>query len=109
MVAAAADYPWSSHRANGMGAADSLLTPHPVFAALGPTAAARRDAYRALFRDHLDDHRLAAIRSALQTGTPLGNDRFRDQIERTLKVKVGHAQRGRPRSKPRQKGLQKGP
>ncbi len=43
------------------------------------------------------------IRSAVQTGTPLGNDHFRDQIETALKRKVGQARRGRP-STSRKKG-----
>ena len=33
----------------------------------------------------------------LQTGTPLGNGRFREQIETALGRKVGQSQRGRPR------------
>lgn len=37
------------------------------------------------------------IRLAWQTGTPLGDDRFRIQIERTLKTRVEHSKRGRPR------------
>jgi putative transposase len=41
----------------------------------------------------------------LQSGTPLGNDRFREEVERMLKVKVGHATRGRPKKKV---GTQKG-
>ncbi len=33
----------------------------------------------------------------LQTGTPLGNERFRAEIERAFKVRVGQSRRGRPR------------
>jgi putative transposase len=33
----------------------------------------------------------------VQTGTPLGNTRFRAQIERALGVKVGYSARGRPK------------
>jgi hypothetical protein len=39
---------------------------------------------------------LREMRSCLQTGTPLGNERFRE-IERALGVKVGYSARGRPK------------
>jgi putative transposase len=44
-----AGYAWSSHRANALGADDPLLTPHPLYYALGRDPAARQAAYRALF------------------------------------------------------------
>lgn len=40
-------YPWSSYRANALGEADALVTPHPWYYALGRTPEARRAAYRA--------------------------------------------------------------
>lgn len=43
-------YRWSSYRANGLGEHDALLTPHPLYCALGRSPEARRTAYRALFR-----------------------------------------------------------
>ncbi len=100
MVARPADYRWSSYRANALGEVDRLLSPHPVFLALAGEPVARCGAYRALFRGQVDDRQLDGIRSTLQTGTPLGGDRFRARIERTLKVKVGHDRRGRPRARP---------
>ena len=42
-------YPWSSFRANALGAADALVTPHPIYCALGRGADARRAAYLASF------------------------------------------------------------
>jgi len=42
-----AQYPWSSYRANALGEADALVTPHPWYYALGRTPQARRAAYRA--------------------------------------------------------------
>ena len=45
----------------------------------------------------LDADRLAPIRGALQTGTPLGNEKFKSEIEAVLQRKVGHARRGRPK------------
>lgn len=36
-----ADYRWSSHRANALGETQSWLTPHPLYATLGPDEASR--------------------------------------------------------------------
>ena len=96
MVRSPAHYRWSSYRANGQGKTDSLITPHALYKKLGRTRAARLTAYKALFKDHLDAETLAGIRAAWQTGTPLGNERFKAQIESRLKCKVGQARRGRP-------------
>jgi len=45
-----AHYRWSSYRANALGEADALLTPHALYCALGRSAEERRAAYRAGFR-----------------------------------------------------------
>ncbi len=52
------------------------------------------------------DNLTQEIRAAWQTGTPLVNDRFKEQIEKALNKKIGYAKRGRPRENPEnQKGL----
>jgi putative transposase len=100
MVRSPAHYRWSSYRHNGQGKEDALITPHALYLALGKTLPTRLAAYKALFKAHLDSGVLDDIRSAWQTGTPLGNDFFRQKVEAKLKCKVGQARRGRPR-KPR--------
>ena len=45
-----AHYRWSSYRANALGEADMLVTPHALYCALGRSGAERRAAYRAGFR-----------------------------------------------------------
>ena len=95
-----AAFSWSSHRANADGAADPLVTPHPTYDALDTTATARRRAYRALFDAPLDPAQIDALRRAVQTGTPLGGDRFRAQVEDAVQRPVGHARRGRPPKPP---------
>jgi putative transposase len=57
----------------------------------------RQAAYRGLFKTHLEAERIDEIRLAWQTGTPLGNDRFGIQIERTLKISEEHSKRGQLR------------
>ena len=100
MVKAPEDYTWSSYRSNAFAEEDPMLTPHPDYLALGRSEPARRAAYRQLFATP-DQELVTQMRKCLQTGTPFGNDRFREKIEQTLGRKVGFSQRGRPK-KPRE-------
>jgi len=97
MVGAPQEYRWTSYRANALGVFDPVVRPHGLYLALGEDDTRRREAYRGLFRGHIDGQDLEGIRTCLQTGTPLGNDRFRTQIEQALNVKVGQSRRGRPK------------
>jgi putative transposase len=67
-----------------------------LYLKLGRTGAQRREAYRDLFKAHLDKDVVKNINAAWQTGTPLGNEYFKEKIEQKLKTKVGQARRGRP-------------
>ncbi len=96
MARSPAHYRWSSYRRNGQGKVDELVSSHAIYEALGRTRSSRTEAYKALFKAHLDNEALEDIRAAWQTGTPLGNDYFRQKIESKLKCKVGQARRGRP-------------
>lgn len=96
MTASPSQYRWSSYRTNAQGREDKLIRPHPLYISLGRSKADRQEAYRTLFKAHIDESDLKKIRAALQTGTPLGNDFFKEKIEEKLKTKVGQARRGRP-------------
>lgn len=97
MVAKPMDYRWTSYAVNTAGHADKVVTPHALYLALGRNPDARRKAYRELFRQSLAPEKVHDIRATVQTGTPLGNDRFREEVEHALGCKVGQARRGRPR------------
>ncbi len=90
-------YRWSNYRVNALGGFDRVVRPHGLYLALDGEQMERRAAYRELFRGPIDREDLEGIRACLQTGTPLGNDRFRTQIEQTLKVKIGQPRRSRPK------------
>ncbi len=62
-----------------------------------PSQPERLETYKTLFQSHLNEGMLSEIRSAWETGTPLGNDYFWEKIEAKLKCKVGQARRGRPK------------
>lgn len=96
MVNQPEEYRWSSYRSNACGESDDLLTRHRVYRALGGSAIEQRHAYRGLFLNALEAEQVHDIRATVQTGTPLGNDHFRDQIEKALNCQVGQSRRGRP-------------
>ena len=96
MVDHPAKYRWSSYSANALGVSNSILSEHEEYLLLGRTPEERQSAYRGLFDTALEVEEIALQRSALQTGTPLGNDRFRSQIEAVSGRKTGFLKRGRP-------------
>ncbi len=96
MVTHPADYRWSSYRANAYGELNEQLTPHEAYLTLGETPDARQSSYRQLFATELEACDLNAIRRAANFAMPLGNDRFKAQIEAELKRSIGQARRGRP-------------
>ena len=99
MVERPEDYPWSSYGYNALNMDNSLLSPHKLYLQLGENDLVRKASYRDLFLTSFDAGVLDEVRACLQSGTPLGNDCFKSQIEQALKVKVGQAKRGRPRQK----------
>jgi len=96
MVQRPEEYRWSSYGANGWGDM-SWLVPHPEFLRLGAAQEERRYAYRELFKHQLSEVDLHLIRKAAHYGQPIGDDRFKEQIEKRYGVKLGQMSRGRPR------------
>ncbi len=97
MVKTPSAYQWSSYSANGQGKDNALIQSHPLYQSLGRTKSKRIEAYTALFKGHINDDAMSNIRASWQSGTPLGNDYFRERIEAKLKCKVGQVKRGRPK------------
>jgi len=96
MIDAPEEYRRSSYGVNAWGDSDDRIGPHTLYIMLGYDDEARRQAYRDLFKYHIDEQVISDIRKACKTGTPLGNDRFRNMVERRLRCKVGQNRRGRP-------------
>ena len=105
MVADPAEYSWSSYRANALGEPNPILTPHPLYLALGPEPGERLEAYRNLFRIALADAPLADLRLALNQNQPLGNDRFYAEIEAVTGQRREPRKRGRPKKEPPEERL----
>jgi REP-associated tyrosine transposase len=96
MVDSPGAYRWSSFAANALGRIDRLVTPHPVFLALGAHEARRRKAYLELFRSELESAELEEIRLSANAGYALGNERFRKEIALALGRRAGPGKPGRP-------------
>ncbi|MCW9012605.1 MAG: hypothetical protein OQL06_02385 [Gammaproteobacteria bacterium] len=97
MVKSPGVYRWSSYGKNGLDRENILIYPYILYQALGRTRKQRMEGYKALFKAHIDDKDLGNIRASLQSGTPLGNDYFKERVEAKLKCKVGQTRRGRPK------------
>jgi putative transposase len=81
-------YRWSSYRHNADGDSHPLITSHAVYESLGLTPSERRAAYRALFEGPLEAAAVDEIRHASRVGSFLGDETFRERIERALERNV---------------------
>ncbi|MFH2135588.1 MAG: transposase [Pseudomonadota bacterium] len=80
MVVRPQDYRRTSYHSNALGKVDPLIKPHDEYMRLGHEAAIRQEAYRALFKAHLDEEMVGQIRSATNGNYALGSERFQKEI-----------------------------
>jgi putative transposase len=97
MVDHPAKYRWSSYAANALGVSNAILYQHEEYIGLGVSTVHRQKVYQGLFDDHLESDVLELFRQSLQSGTPLGNDQFKTQIESAIGRKIGRVGPGRPK------------
>jgi putative transposase len=100
MVKHPGEYGWSSHRHHTTGEPNAMITHHDVFLRLAQNPKERQKRYRDLIQLGLDTRDAHAIRSAATFCTPLGENRFKSQVESKLGRTAGYAARGRPVRKP---------
>jgi putative transposase len=74
-------YRWSSHGHNAWGITEMRVTPHRLYDALGATPRDRQAAYRALFRNLVEERTLDLIRRSTKRGAPLGDNQFVERIQ----------------------------
>ncbi len=92
-----ADYPWTSYRINAQNEKSELVTPRPLYLALGDGRDERTASYRDLFRSQMESALVDEIRVATNGNYVLGSRRFQDQVESMLKRRVRPGKAGRPR------------
>jgi putative transposase len=88
MVTHPSEYPWSSYRYNALGQHDELVIPHLEYRRLGKTDKEREAAYRQLFKQRIPNDSLTEIREATNKAWVLGNDRFKQRIQKKLDRRV---------------------
>lgn len=96
MVARPEDYRWSSVHTHPGRVCDPLLTPHPLYLALGHDPLQRAEAYGTWLRSGIGEDELAEIRRYIAQEGALGNPRFRRMVERALNRPATCRSRGRP-------------
>jgi len=94
MVNQPEDYPWSSYHANALGNGDKLLVAHNTYLALGKDHGERCNNYQALFKHCVSEKELGDIRDATNKAWVLGNDKFREQIEKLTERQASPKSKG---------------
>lgn len=94
MVAHPSEYPWSSYRCNALGQPNDLVTPHLEYRRLGKSEEERQTTYRQLFKSRISENNLAEIRDATNKAWVLGNDRFKQRIQKQLERRVEPSAKG---------------
>lgn len=100
MVGAASDYPWSSHGHYVGLRTDRMMTPHPLFWALGNTPFAREAAYAELVRSGIAPEQQDALTRSTLSGWALGGENFVADLQKRILRRVSKTSPGRPVSKP---------
>jgi len=96
MVEHPGNYPWSSYRANAIDDSNELIDEHSVISALASRKSDRKQAYRNLFRHHMDEETIHQIRGNLNRDLALGRAAFKDRIERITHRQTRLGRPGRP-------------
>ncbi|OBT07011.1 transposase [Shewanella sp. UCD-FRSSP16_17] len=96
MVNDPAEYQWSSYQINALGKDSQLCTPHDVYLAIHQQAETRQSSYRDMFKHHLNTTLIEDIRQATNKGMAIGNDRFKEEIEKLTGNSMKPKKMGRP-------------
>jgi len=104
MVMSPADYRWSSYHHNALGKKDTLITPHALYRCWDDDGEQCRQRYKSLFTGYFDQGILADLRTGTETGSVIGNKRFREQIQQALNRRVEKYSHGGDRKSERFRG-----
>ena len=96
MVDGPGEYPWSSYQCNALGKQSTLCCPHVEYLRLGNHDVERQQAYRNLFKAHLESDLLSNIRDSINSNLALGSEKFKDEIESLHRRRVRVGKSGRP-------------
>lgn len=97
MIDDPSEYSWSSYQCNGLGKESLLRVPHQLYSSLGKTKEERLINYRELFKVHISNNLLEDIRKCTNKGLALGDDGFKQELEKLTNQRVTPKKMGRPR------------
>ena len=92
----AGDYPWSSHGHYAGLRSDKMLTPHPLFWALGNTPFSREAAYAELVHAGTSLEQEQALTRSTLNGWALGSDNFIAELQKRTDRRLVQNHPGRP-------------
>jgi putative transposase len=98
LVADPAEYPWSSHAHYTGGRHDRLITPHPLYWALGNTPFARDAAYAELVRSGITEQQQHNLTDSVLRGWALGEPDYVAELQKRTARRVSKTRPGRPPS-----------
>lgn len=96
MVVSPRDYLWSSYGHYCGQRIDKLVSPHPLFWALGNTPFAREAAYAELVRKGVEMVQQKALTDSALHGWPLGDPDFVNSLQKKTTRRVAKGTPGRP-------------
>lgn len=96
LVAAAKDYPWSSHGHYAGLRTDKLITPHPLYWSLGNTPFAREAAYSEMVAAGVSAEQERALTESALRGWALGEADYVEDLQKRTVRRVAKARAGRP-------------
>ncbi len=97
LAAEARDWPWSSHAHYAGRRNDKLITPHPLYWALGNTPFAREAAYGERVRNGISQADQKTLTEAALNGWAAGDAEFLDALQKATQRRVSKGRAGRPR------------
>ena len=96
MVQVPEDYRWSSVHTHLARAHDPLITPHPLYLAMGNDKAERARAYQRWLDAGIAPDDLQQLRAYASQERALGDARFQRMVETTLGRPASYRRSGRP-------------
>lgn len=96
MVETPQEHSWSSYQCNGVGKESELITPHPLYLALGQDKERRLARYRELCMERLSEGQLKEIRRVSNKGLAFGAESFIANMQQETGQSLKEGKRGRP-------------
>lgn len=98
MVTGPRQYKWSSYRERMGLVINENLDLDVSYKALANNNKSRRERYKAFAKQEITENELKLLRNSLQRNRLTGNNRFVDEIQMKLGIRIENRGRGRPRN-----------